>query len=320
VPASPASQADGDDDDDVWLAYLDGNHYRATRLLDGYAEAVCPSGAVPKTLAELVEAAWRSQSGQKRKQPEAGGGPPCKKPRARPRPPPPTASPPQEEAGKKRAHADDANERRPRPPAKRRDYGESWAGDDHGEWKDAMNDVFGEGVRRLTQEHGSGLVLVLDDDNEPAGGGFGSSRCLHERFGVPVEALRIVQNDGAKAERMQAGGVYGPRVVHGSVQEHLQASGERYRALYLDLCGTWNSQLGPSLDALFGQADALPADGSPLLLGVTWGTREPSGLTEEESVSALYSTLMQHASVTELRVSKFRGMRTRFYELTRKRV
>ena len=37
VPASPASQADGGDD--VWLAYLDGNHYRATRLLDGYAEA-----------------------------------------------------------------------------------------------------------------------------------------------------------------------------------------------------------------------------------------------------------------------------------------
>lgn len=104
-----------------------------------------------------------------------------------------------------------------------------------------------------------------------------------------------------------------------AVQEHLQTSDERYRALYLDLCGTWNSQLGPSLDALFAQPDALPADGSPLLLGVAWGTREPSGLTEEESVVALYSMLMQHASVTEVCVSKFKGMRTRFYELTRKR-
>jgi hypothetical protein len=53
--------------DDVWLAYLDGNHYRATRLLDGYTEAVCPADTVPKTLAELVEEALRlcSQSGQK---------------------------------------------------------------------------------------------------------------------------------------------------------------------------------------------------------------------------------------------------------------
>ena len=144
--------------------------HRATRLLDGYATAVCPSGAVPKTLAKLVEAAWCRQSGQKAQADRGRRARQCKKPRARPRPPPPTASPPQEEAGKKRAHADDAKERRPSPPAKRRDYGESWAGDDHGEWKDAMNDVFGEGVWRLTQEHGSGLVLVLDDDNEPAGG------------------------------------------------------------------------------------------------------------------------------------------------------
>ena len=122
----------------------------------------------------------------------------AKRPAARP--PPPAASQPQE-ASKKRARTE-----------KRRDYGESWEGDDHGEWKDAMNDVFGEGVRRLLQqEHGgsdSHMVLVLDDDNEPVGG-FGTSRRLHERFGVPPEALRIVQYDPAKAERMQADGVFG---------------------------------------------------------------------------------------------------------------
>ena len=225
--------------------------------------------------------------------------------KSKPCPQPPSAAVQPEEASKKR------------PPVKRREYGESWEGDNHGEWKDAMNVVFGKGVQRITQEHGNNdLVLVLDDNNEPAGG-FGTSRCLHEQFEVPVEALRIVQYDAAKAKRMQANSVYGSRVFHNCVKDHLRTSDDRYRALYLDLCGTWSVQLRPSLEALFARRDALPADGSPLLLGVTWCTRESSGLRENECAHDLVSMLLSHASVTQICVSKFGQMRTHFYELTR---
>ena len=130
-----------------------------------------------------------------------------------------------------------------------------------------------------------------------------------------------MQHDAVKAQRMRDNTTFGRQGVHGSVQQHLRATDERYRAAYLDLCGTWRTQLGPALEALFSRPAALPADGSPLLLGVTWGTRESgvSGLTEAEAERELHHTLMQHAAVTQLRVSQFKGMRTRFYELARKR-
>ena len=47
----------GSEGEDIWLAYLNGDHYRAAALLDGYAavhDIQYPSGVVGKTLKELV--------------------------------------------------------------------------------------------------------------------------------------------------------------------------------------------------------------------------------------------------------------------------
>jgi hypothetical protein len=55
----------------------------------------------------------------------------------------------------------------------------------------------------------------------------------------------------------------------------------------------------------------------PLVLGVTWGTRNPYGQTEAAGADALQTLLMRHARVTLLDASACEGMRTSFYELLR---
>jgi hypothetical protein len=109
---------------------------------------------------------------------------------------------------------------------------------------------------------------------------------------------------------------FGSQVVHASVQDYLREGDERYAGMYLDLCGTWEAQLRPALEALFARPDALPPPGAPpFVLGVTWGTRNPYGQTEDAAAAALQSLLMRHARVTLLDASECEGMRTSFYEL-----
>ena len=54
---APVLMVGGSEGEDIWLAYLNGDHYRATALLDGYAtvhDIQFPSDVVNKTLKELV--------------------------------------------------------------------------------------------------------------------------------------------------------------------------------------------------------------------------------------------------------------------------
>jgi hypothetical protein len=190
----------------------------------------------------------------------------------------------------------------------RREYGETWVGDDHAEWKTAMNDVFGNAVRDLAQP---GLVLVLDDDAEPKGG-FGTSRRLADCHGVKPEELRIVQMDKAKANRMRSDPVFGSRVVESDVVSHLKSTREKYKAVYLDLCGTWGRQLRPALEALL-DGDSVKL-GTEFMLGVTWCTRDASGETADEAELMLFRLLSKNGRrLRKLGESSFKTMRTRFF-------
>jgi hypothetical protein len=176
---------------------------------------------------------------------------------------------------------------------------------DHKQWKKDCNTVFGNAL-----EQNIGKILVLDDDTSPS---FGTSSCLVDHHGIRPEQLCIVQYEEDKAENMMLHPMFGPHVVHDSVQMHLQTHGSEYTGIYLDLCGSWETQLRPSLEALFqtGFQDGL-------VLGVTWGTRNPFGQTEDYSTMMLQYLLMQHASVQLIDASQCEGMRTSFYILTLK--
>jgi hypothetical protein len=176
---------------------------------------------------------------------------------------------------------------------------------DHKQWKKDCNTVFGTAL-----EQNSGKILVLDDDTSPS---FGTSSCLVDHHGILPEQLCIVQYEEDKAENMLQHPVFGHRVVYDSVQSHLEIHGSEYTGIYLDLCGSWETQLRPSLETLFSAGFQ---DG--LVLGVTWGTRNPFGQTEDYSTMMLQYLLMQHASVQLIDASQCEGMRTSFYILTLK--
>ena len=206
---------------------------------------------------------------------------------------------------KKRKRDTEAKKRRNTPQALPNAYGVRH-NTDHKQWKTSCNTVFGAAL-----EQNNGKILVLDDDTSPS---FGTSSCLVEHHGIRPEQLCIVQYDEDKAETMLQHSVFGPRVVHGSVQSHLKMHGGEYTGIYLDLCGSWETQLRPSLEALFraGFQDGL-------VLGVTWGTRNPFGQTEDYSAMMLQSLFMLHACVERLDESQYEGMRTSFYILYHKK-
>ena len=177
-------------------------------------------------------------------------------------------------------------------------------------------------VRRRRAEEGDDrrlsvigqAVLVLDDNKKPA---FGTSLRLVREKWIQPEQLRIVQCCDEKAADMQKHEVFGPRVVHAAVQDYLEQGDERFAGAYLDLCGTWDKQLRPALEALFARPQALPPHGSPpFVLGVTWITRDAQSQTENEVKIALNDLLQHHAVVKRLGpVRECAGMRTAFYKL-----
>ena len=140
------------------------------------------------------------------------------------------------------------------------------------------------------------MVLVLDDNANPA---FGTSQLLVEHHGLKVSQLRIVQCETDKANEMKAHRKFGSLVVEGYVQDHLkdeQYADEFYDGVYLDLCGSWDKQLKPALEALMFKCKKASVSMS-FVLGVTWCTRNPYGQTTDASVAELYRLLSEQASV-----------------------
>jgi hypothetical protein len=152
---------------------------------------------------------------------------------------------------------------------------------------------------------------VLDDDAEPKGG-FGTSRRLVERHGLDPDELRIVQMDQAKARRMRSDQTFGSRVVASEVAAHLLSTSEKYKAVYLDMCGTWTRQLRPALEALLNGKAIEP--NTEFVLGVTWCARDASGATSDDSELELLRILGERMH-KRIRGSSFGVMRTGFYRV-----